>query len=250
MVTLRLLGGLSLAGEHGPLAGRAAQKKRLALLAILSIVPTGRVSRDRLLALLWPEHDREHSRHQLAASVYELRRALGHGALRSVGDDLAIDRSEIVSDAGAFEEAHRNGDPERAVGLYLGPFLDGFFVERAPEFERWCETQRERLGRQYARALETLAMAAVRGGDLEGSVEWWWRLADHDPYSARATVGLMEALDASGRRAEALRRARTYEALLQAELGVAAEPEVRALTQRLRGDAPACRSLPGAALAG
>jgi transposase len=44
--------------------------------------------------------------------------------------------------------------------VYGGPLLDGFYVADAPEFERWVEGERDRLGRAYARALERLAEAA------------------------------------------------------------------------------------------
>ena len=36
-------------------------------------------------------------------------------------------------------------DGHEALELYRGPFLPGFFVADAPEFERWMEEERARL---------------------------------------------------------------------------------------------------------
>jgi DNA-binding SARP family transcriptional activator len=75
MLTLRLFGGLSLADEGGPLTGRAAQRRRLALLAILAVAGGKPVSRDKLVALLRPEASDERARHLLADSLYVIHAA-------------------------------------------------------------------------------------------------------------------------------------------------------------------------------
>ena len=59
---LRTFGGLSLTGESGPVTGAATQRRKLALLAVLATGRERGVSRDRLLALFWPERDAEHAR--------------------------------------------------------------------------------------------------------------------------------------------------------------------------------------------
>jgi hypothetical protein len=50
-------------------------------------------SRDKLLALLWPDQDAERARHNLADAVYLIRKALGEESVLSLGDDLLISRS-------------------------------------------------------------------------------------------------------------------------------------------------------------
>ena len=57
MFTLRLLGSASLDGPDGPVAGRAALRQRVALLAILAVEHPRPLSRDKLVAYLWPESD-------------------------------------------------------------------------------------------------------------------------------------------------------------------------------------------------
>ncbi|NIQ52860.1 MAG: hypothetical protein GWN71_05195, partial [Gammaproteobacteria bacterium] len=126
------------------------------------------------------------------------------------------------------------GDPRRAVELYTGPFLDGFFLPDAPGFEHWLSAERERLSRAHAGALEQLAEAASARGHGGEAVELWRRVVAHDPYSARTVLRLMEALEAAGNRAAALRQARDHSELLRADFGADPNPEVEALVERLQ----------------
>ena len=57
-------------------SGAAAQPRRLALLAILAAAGDTGVSRDKLLALLWPESDADSARHALSQLLFLVRRDL------------------------------------------------------------------------------------------------------------------------------------------------------------------------------
>jgi len=239
---LRLFGGVRLdAGDATGgigLSGPAVQKKRLALLALLSTTPTRRLSRDKAIAFLWPDSDAERGRHQLASAVYELRKALGEDAIMSTSDDLELNPAVLSSDVAEFESALTRGDRERAIELYAGPFLDGFFVPDAPELEHWIDAERKRLGQAYARALEELAEERTAQRDLLGAVASWRKLAAHDLYNSRVALKLVRALDAAGDRVAALQHVRVHTTLLREELGVEPDPDFSRLAEQLR-QAPA-----------
>jgi len=67
-------GGLALLRDGEPATGTLGQRKRLALLAVLAASPAG-VTRDRALALLWPESDDERARNALSQLVHGRRQA-------------------------------------------------------------------------------------------------------------------------------------------------------------------------------
>jgi TolB-like protein len=144
----------------------------------------------------------------------------------------------IGTDVAAFEEALEDGRLEDAAAAYGGPFLDGFYVSDAPDFEHWVDGERDRLARAYAQALETLAVRAEGEGRLLEAAEWGRRLAAHDPYSPRAALRLAGVLEAAGERAAALRALAAHAGRLRADLEMEPEPEVRALEQRLRAVPP------------
>jgi TolB-like protein/DNA-binding SARP family transcriptional activator/Flp pilus assembly protein TadD len=203
-------------------------------LALLGVAPGQRLTRDYLIATLWPERDTEGGRNLLKVATYVLREALGETALLSEGDFLRLNREVVGVDVEEFEAAAGRSDHAAAAALYRGPLLDGFFLSEATEFEHWVDRERQRLASLYGRSLEALAQAAEGDRDFQRSVEWWTRRAALDPYDSRVALRLMQALDASGNRAGALQHATTHQKLLEQELGVASVPEVAALAERLR----------------
>jgi TolB-like protein/DNA-binding SARP family transcriptional activator/Flp pilus assembly protein TadD len=235
---LKVLGGASIEGPDGPATGRAAQRRRLALLALLAGARGRGVSRDKLVALLWPDSNVDRARAMLSDSIYRINQAVGGDALVSAGDDVRLNPSRLMADAWEFAEAMSRGDWERAVELYTGPFLDGFYLTGADEFERWAETEREAYARERARALEALATAAEGRGDADEAVRWTRMLATHDPYSSRYAVRCMRALERAGDRAAALQHARVHTLLMREELGLQPDEEVARLETELRA-APA-----------
>lgn len=233
MLLLKTFGGLSVDVDGTPGTGAGQQRKTLALLALLAAAGRRGVSRDKLAAFLWPESDTEHARSLLKQACYALRRDLHAPELFLGATELRLNPAVITSDIQAFEHAVEGGDPERAAVVYAGPFLDGFYLGAAGEFERWMEDERSRLARQGLEAVELLANQASSAGEVKAAVKWWRRLTELDPLSAQAALGLMRALDDAGERAEAVQHGRRYEAYVRQELGVEPAAAVVALIQEL-----------------
>ncbi len=236
MLLLRLLGGPSLSGNGRTLTGPATQRHRLALLVLLASSRSRPQSRDKLVAWLWPERDGEHARNLLNQGVHALRRAIGEAGIISAQDELRLDPAAVACDVVAFEDAIAAGEVERAIGLYTGPFLDGFHLPGASEFEHWADGERDRLRRSYTRSLESLAEAAEERREWSSAVERWRALVSEERYNARVTVRLMRALEGAGDRAGALQQARLHTVLLQQEFQSGPDPDVVALADRLRNE--------------
>jgi TolB-like protein/DNA-binding SARP family transcriptional activator len=232
---IQLFGSPQVTREAGePVGGRATQRHRLGLLALLSLAPGRRLSRDKLQGYLWPEKDGEAARQLLNQAVYTLRKSLGEEVLLSEGEDIRLNESLADVDVLDFMGALADGEHEKAARLYPAPFLDGFFISEAPEFERWVERERDRLATAYGNTLEVLAARATANGDHLRAVELWKTRAAQEPHDSRVAVRLIEALEASGNRAGALRHASIHERLLRGDFGTEPAPEVVALVERLR----------------
>jgi TolB-like protein len=169
--------------------------------------------------------------------VYALRRDLGSDDAITGQRELQLNHELVGTDVTEFCARIASGRLEDAVALYVGPFLDGFYVPSAPDFERWTEHERVQLAHQCAAALEQLASGAMQRDDPAGAARWWRRLAASDPLNARVAMGLMRALAASGDRAGALQHARIYEALVDQELALPPDREVVQLADELRAGA-------------
>lgn len=235
MLRLKTLGLPLVERRDGKSLSAAARQRRV--LALLAIVATGRdrgVSRDRILALLWSESEPEKARQALTQALYHARRALEQDDVFVASADLRLNPDVISADVAEFEQALDDGDYERAVSLYEGPFLDGFYVNGAPEFERWASEYQARLKDRYARALEHLAETNAAAGDHRGAVEWRRRLAALEPLNSRYALELMRSMAIAGDRAGAIRFAQVHEALMRQELGASPNPAIVELATRLR----------------
>ena len=236
MLRLRTFGGLTLARGSEDLTGAVTQRRRLALLALLAVAGPAGMSRDKLLACLWPESDAERARHVLNQLLYAQRRVGGELFLGR--KTLRLNPAAIATDVGAFEAALASGDRATAAATYTGPFLDGFFMKDAPEFEHWVEEQRVRLARRALDAMTGLAEASEAAGEPALAVQWWRRAGDIDRFDSRIALRLVEALAAAGDRPGALREAVRHEERLRADLAVEPDLAFRRAVARIR-DNPA-----------
>jgi TolB-like protein/DNA-binding SARP family transcriptional activator/Flp pilus assembly protein TadD len=226
MLHLKTFGGLSVHVDGAPGAGAAQQRKTLALLALLGAAGQRGLSRDKLIAALWPEADAEHGRGLLKQACYALRRDLHAPELFLGSIQLRLNPAVISTDVEAFVSALQENDPTRAVSLYTAPFLDGFYLNGGGEFENWAETERARLASRCRAALEVLSAEATRRSEHQVAAGWWRRLLELDPLSSHAALGLMTALDNGGELADALRCGQAYGELVRSELSSDPPPEL------------------------
>lgn len=228
---LHTFGGLWLSSSTGPVTAASSQRRRLALLALVAASGEAGVSRDRVLAYLWPARDDEHARHSLAQLVYGMRRSFNR-ALIGGDAEFRLDPESLTSDISEFFQAAN--DASRLSELYAGKFLDGFHLSDAPEFDQWAERERERTAEIFGNALEMLARNASVMGDHKTAIGAWRRRVALDPFEPGPTIELMKALAASGDRPGAVRQAHIYETLIQSEEGMEGDPEVAALAHHLQ----------------
>jgi DNA-binding SARP family transcriptional activator len=128
MLHLKSFGGLSVDIDGLPATGAAQQRKTLGLLALLAVAGERGLSRDKLIATLWPETDAEHGRRLLRQACYALRRDLQAPDLFLGTIQLSLNSAAISTDVESFVRALGANDLELAVSCYPAPFLDGFYL--------------------------------------------------------------------------------------------------------------------------
>ena len=234
MIEIQLLGGASLRSGGRVITGPPAQRHRVALLTLVVSAWPQPLSRDKALALLWPERDTAAGRRLLNLAVHVLRSTLGEGAIVSAGDGLVFDPSRVRCDLHDLRAAIAADDPECVVERWRGILLDGFHLPESTEFGGWLDGRRDLLLQGYRGALLSLAERRAREGDPQGRVAAWRRLVAVEPYSSAHVRGLMRALDAAGDRAAAIRAASDHAWRLRADLELDPDPDLVAYADRLR----------------
>lgn len=238
MVEMRCLGGTALRSDtaDGLPPTTSLGPKRLALLAYVAVAGAERpISRDKLLALFWPESDTERARGTLRSTLHLLRRDLGAGLLVKGGQTIAIDPSFFSCDVLEFRRRIDDGEAEAALELYRGDFLDGFFLSGAPDFERWVEQERQDLRRVAVEAAWTLARRAAATGS-QAEAGYWARCAfGLGSLDEGALRRLLHLLDEIGDRGGALQAYEEFAARLAEEFEARPAPETQELVAAIRG---------------
>ena len=101
MIRIQTFGCLSVRGDDGrSLSGAAAQPRRMAILALLARAGERGLSRDKLLAMLWPDAEVDRGSRTLAQALYALRKDFAAEDAITGARDLRFDpaRMQFVGD--------------------------------------------------------------------------------------------------------------------------------------------------------
>lgn len=262
---IKLLGSFCITSADQLLADEAAGKV-WALLAYLATEHAHPHRRERLAALLWPDHCDRTARQNLRWALATLRRELADQDAAS--PVLLVTRETIqFNTAGAQVDLHRinqalaalPADPDAPLGesqaqqlaaaveCYSGDFLETFSLEDSVDFEEWMLLTRERLRRQILAALAALVDHHRRQGAhhlVQGYARRW---LEYEPWSEKAHRALMQALACAGRRAAAIDQYRRCCRVLDDEFGLEPEPATTELYQQLLQPTPPAGRSNGAA---
>jgi DNA-binding SARP family transcriptional activator len=193
-------------------------RKQAALLLLLARQPGTPLLRTHLLDLLWSGAGEASARHSLSHSASLINKALACEAIAPSGkDQIALADGLVWLDVTAFERHVRNGESREARALWRGNLFEGLHVPRAPRFERWAETERQRLARAMREALAALVDLERTAGAWRAMRETAETLLAFDPFDEGAMLACLEASSLLGDRTLALRRYREFETLLRGE---------------------------------
>ena len=234
-IELYLLGGFELRGApDGDVI--LTQSKTLALLAFLALSPASLFQRrDRIVGLLWPDLDQSHARAALRKTLHELRSALGAHVVSVRGDDeVALAPDTVRCDAVEFAAAIEDRRLARALELYRGDFMPGFYLSGCLEYERWVEDRRTLTREQAAAASWAMAVAFEGEQQLTEAGAWARRAVRHSWNDERVLRRAMNLLDRLGDRAGAVRLYDEFSSRLRADLDVEPSAETTALWKAIR----------------
>ncbi|MFN2217580.1 MAG: ATP-binding protein [Anaerolineae bacterium] len=230
-------------------------RKILALAAYLAVSGLGAegawVTRDSILALLWPDLEPSRARAVLRRNLSLLRSALEGEWLVVEGQMVGTDpQADFWLDVDHFArlvracETHGHTQekvcPEcvealaEAVALYQGDFLEGFGLRDSVPYDDWQFFQAEELRQALASALERLMQGLCDQGDYEAALPHARRWLALDPLHEPAHRRLMQLYTQTGQQSAALRQYRECAHILEQELGLPPSEETTVLYDQIR----------------
>jgi DNA-binding SARP family transcriptional activator len=189
------------------------QKRRFALLVYLAMERSA--PREKVTALFYPEVDEERARNRLKQSIFALRQEFP-GCIETRGDELHA-HPDLVLDARDFGSLAEVGEFERALALYQRPFLDGFYLSEAGDWERWVERKRAVLAGIHTRVARAWVGKLIERQEYEAAISHTTRWLELDEHNEDVDSLHMTALAGAGRREEALRHFEALERRLREE---------------------------------
>ncbi|MFA6262525.1 MAG: bacterial transcriptional activator domain-containing protein, partial [Bacteroidia bacterium] len=202
-----------------------------ALLALLAV--DGRTSRDRVIALLWPdEPDPRRARNALRQRLFRLRRAAGADLVE--GEELlslAGDVGHDLQDAAAALAAA----PESALA---GELLGSFDYPGLGAYAEWLDAARAGWRSRRSDALAALASRLEDEERIAEALVCAERLVREEPLLEHGQRRLMRLHYRRGDRAAALAGYQRWADTLQQQLGEAASAETLQLLRLVQSSGP------------
>lgn len=194
------------------------------------------VAREELCFGFWPDRADVQAHRQLSHLLSHLRAALPDPQLvQSVNDTIELDWERVWCDAYELRaacaslEAENAHDLEQAVRHYRGPFLSGFSLPAAPEFELWVSEQRTLHERLYLDALRVLLRCEATYMDYDRAIKYARMYLQVDEMAEDIHRELMVLHVMAGDRPAAIQQYKRCASVLERELGVEPLPETRAI---------------------
>lgn len=238
---LKLLGKPQLSRGGAAITGFISAKAQ-ALLFYLGA--TGRPhTREALAGLLWGHMPDAQAGKNLRNALSNLRMLVSEHLLIT-REEVAFNRKapywldvEIFLSALADLSGKEVGALHKAVELYQGDFLEGFYVAEALAFEEWALGRRSLLKGLMLQALHMLVVNHLEREEYAAGLEYANRLLALEPWREETHRHMMILLARSRQRSAALAQYETCRRLLAQELGVEPMPETTALYNRLKAAA-------------
>ena len=235
-LTITLFGKLSVDYE-GRLFAELPPQQSAALLAYLALNSRRRIPHPELLDLLWPESEPEKARQNLRQCLRSLRLLLEQppfapgSVLRTARADIRLNPAHARTDVAEFESqlaaakqaadrAERISRLTRAVDLYQGELLPGFYQD-------YFVAEQHRLAERHLQALHALVQELEADGEPERALPYAHHLARLDPLSEEACMALMRLYALQGKPSVVLRQFQEWEARFCTELGQPPEEVMR-----------------------
>lgn len=223
---VRLLGGFELV-RGGQVLDQLPLRAARSLLAFLVLNRERAHTRDLLAGTFWPDFDEARARKRLSQALWQVQTSLGEddGQRYLIGTPDTIrfnPEADFWLDVDVFEETLEEADDadrseqtkalERAVDLYRGDLLAGFYDD-------WLFPDQDRLRTRFLGALERLADLSQARGDYESALVHARRLAQEDEFDEEAHRRVMRLAVLLGRHNEAIRQFEECRRILAEELG-------------------------------
>jgi DNA-binding SARP family transcriptional activator len=200
-----------------------AAERRFQLLVVLALHAGRWVERDRIAALLWPEHSLPEGRRNLRKVLFK-----AHQIAADVEANGTALRWTVATDVQAFDEERRAGRLAEALARRRGDPLLAIDDAGNAALSNWFAAERARIDQEWqSAALDHLLAQTEPQARIDAARRW----LVVDPFAEPAVAALLAAERERGQDTEARAAYRRYATHLAEELGVEPARALRNLVE-------------------
>jgi predicted ATPase/DNA-binding SARP family transcriptional activator len=202
------------------------------------------VSRDHLLALLWPDAAAAEAQHSLRVNLHRARGVLASwGLTEALQAERKRVRLQLPSDVDELRRSLNRVQVRSLMEIYRQPLLASLTIPAFPALQEWLELERASLHTAWRESLLShLDESGLAPADTLASCQ---AMLAADPLDEEALARQMQCLDRMGRAGEAIHLYDAFQARLAQDQAVEPSPMLQALATGLAGQA----ATPGGAAA-
>lgn len=186
-----------------------------------------RVTRDELVNLFWSELKEETAKKNLRNALYQIKKTLGEDVLYTPKRSIVELSKDITLELDVSKLLDKSD-----LEIYTGPFLQGYNVKNAENFEDWIMNYREYCRERFTEMAYD-QVEEGRSGNLNDVIHTMQIVIKVDPYDERAYRLIMQAYADSGHTNKAFKIFQSLKSLLNEDLGVEPDVETKRVFERL-----------------
>jgi DNA-binding SARP family transcriptional activator len=239
-----MLGNPAIILNNKPILG-SMSNKAIALLCYLVLNKDKMYSRDKLASIFWDSANIETIRYNLRYTLWSLRKILDADKKQIPFIETYKDCCRINSNAAIYTDVFemenlliQNLELEgsecienlnKIKSIYKGEFLEGFYINKCPEFNDWVFFERERLQRIYFEVLYRLTKLHKSSGNYFKSIEILNEMLKINPLQEELYEELIKNYLELGDRGSALNQYKKCSNILRDELNISPNESIRKL---------------------
>lgn len=242
MLQISLLGKTKISC-NGELLDKQLSTKAQALVYLL-IAHNGRfLSREKIMAYLWPDSTPDAARYNLRYNLWQLKKLLpqddaARSLVLSEKDGCSIDsRYSFQCDLLKIQSCsvHSRDLEELAYtkGLFCGDFMEGWYLKNCNEFNEMILFERMNCERIQVELLKALARRYEENGLLEEALSTWKEMAQVDMDNEEIAYNIVRLYFEMGNRVTAINYYKKFETGLWDNLNIAPNEDLQRLHREL-----------------
>ena len=250
-LAVRMLGSFDLTIDGRPVTHWHGQRTR-SLMQFLTAYRLRGVSRDELIAAVWPDVDEENGRHRLHQGIYELRSTLraadperspivcvngAYGFDRSVPVWVDVEVFDGLASAAMRSIMEQRVDEAIEVSQAALELYRGDFLRQATDAD-WATSERNRLAARFVLLSIQLGELLTRRGDCRAALAVIDPVLSMEPWNEDATVLKMRCYATTGARSMAAAAYRACAEALTCEFGIKPAAHTVSVYEQIRSGGP------------